>query len=199
MTDNDRPKGPDEPTTPGGGPPVGEPERRRGSMSFQDPHSTTPREPTLAERRSRELAVRRQREEELAAQEEAERKAKKRKRILIGGGVTVGVVAVVAVIYAASTPDEVTAHCVDQGGVVVDEEYCDENYARGHGGYVSGGFIYIGGTSYRYNYGGSGVKGQAISGGSYVAPSADTPVKTASGKPVQRGGLGVGGGKSGGS
>lgn len=196
MTDNDRP------------PPYRAPEpedsdaaeRRTGSISYQDPNSTVRREPSLAERRARQEAQRRARDAEYAAAAEAEERAKKRKRILVGTGVTVGVVALVAVIYAASQPDEVTAQCVDQSGVIVDDDYCDDGYARSHGGYTSGGFIYIGGTSYRYNYGGSGAVGQRVSGGSYVKPSSGTTVTTNSGKTVQRGGLGVGGsGKSGGS
>ncbi|MCG8917657.1 hypothetical protein L6E12_17885 [Actinokineospora sp. PR83] len=154
----------------------------------------------MAEQRARRDAQRREREAELAEYEEAERKRKLRKRVLIGAGVTVGVVAVVAVIYAAATPDEVTATCTDSNGVVVDDDYCDSSYASSHGGYSSGGFIYIGGSSYRYNYGGTGRVGQPVSGGSYTAPSGNTSVKTASGKSVQRGGLGVGGsGKSSGS
>ncbi|WP_436493123.1 hypothetical protein [Actinokineospora sp. HUAS TT18] len=173
-------------------------EPKRGSISYQEPGKTTPREASLADKRAREVARRKEREAQEAAYAEAERKRKLRKRILIGAGVTVGVVAVVAVIYAASTPDEVTATCTDSNGVIVDDDFCDESYATSHGGYHSGGFIYIGGSSYRYNYGGTGVKGQTVSGGSYVAPSDRTPVRTASGKSVQRGGLGVGGSSSGG-
>ncbi|PPK65962.1 hypothetical protein V5P93_000144 [Actinokineospora auranticolor] len=223
MTDNDRPQDPgDRPVPaepepkpqvdgPAGGesspPPYVPPEaeegatepRKRGSVNYQD-GTTKPKQPSVAEQRARREALRKQREEEQAAIDEAERKRKKRKRLLIGSGVTVGVVALVAVIYAASTPDEVTARCVDGNGVVVDDDYCDDGYATSHGGYHSGGFIYIGGSSYRYNYGGSGSVGQKATGGTYVAPSADTSVKTSSGKSVSRGGLGVsGGGKSGGS
>ncbi|GAA4417809.1 hypothetical protein ACFQV2_39540 [Actinokineospora soli] len=197
MTDNDRP------------PPYVAPEpednddapdRRAGSISYQDPRSTVPRPPSLAEQRARQEAQKRARDAEYRAAAEEEERRKKRKRILIGTGVTVGVVALVAVIYAASQPDEVTAHCVTEEGVIVDDDYCDDGYARSHGGYSSGGFIFIGGTSYRYNYGGTGTIGGRVSGGTYVKPSGDTTVKTASGKTVQRGGLGVGGsGKSGGS
>ncbi|GLW91984.1 hypothetical protein [Actinokineospora globicatena] len=214
MTDNDKPSGAeraaDEPdsgktsdnssTVPAYVPePLPEDEPKRGSISYQD-ETTAAKKPSVAEQRARRDAQRRQREAEQAAYEEAERKRKKRKRILIGSGVTVGVVALVAVIYAASTPDEVTAQCTTSDGTIVDDDYCDSTYASGHGGYSSGGFIYIGGTSYRYNYGGSGSVGQKVSGGSYVSPSSDTTVKTNSGKTVQRGGLGVSsGGKSGGS
>jgi hypothetical protein len=77
-------QGPDEPT--------------RGRMRFQD-DSTTPREPTLAERRAREVAERRAEEAERREVEDQERSARKRKRILIGAGVTVGVVALIAVGY----------------------------------------------------------------------------------------------------
>ncbi|MFC5290647.1 hypothetical protein ACFPM7_26635 [Actinokineospora guangxiensis] len=201
MTDNDRPPPyqapePDD----GNSPPADAPARRPGSINYQDPSSTARREPSLAERRARQEAQRRARDAEYRAAAEAEEKAKKRKRILIGTGVTVGVVALIAVMYAASQPDEVTAQCVDESGVIVDDDYCDDSYARSNGGYTSGGFIFIGGTSYRYNYGGSGTVGQRVSGGSYAKPSSDTTVKTNSGKTVQRGGLGVGGsGKSGGS
>nr|WP_026316401.1 hypothetical protein [Actinokineospora enzanensis] len=173
--------------------------RKRGSVSYQDENTRT-KKPSVAEQRARRDALRKQREAEDAERAEVERKRKLRKRILIGTGVTVGVVALVAVIYAASTPDDVTAHCTDKNGVVVDDDYCDDGYATAHGGYSSGGFIYIGGSSYRYNYGGSGSVGQHVTGGSYVAPSSGATVKTSSGKTVSRGGLGVSsGGKSGGS
>ncbi|UVS76457.1 hypothetical protein [Actinokineospora sp. UTMC 2448] len=195
MTDNDRPPPYEAPE-----PEDDTPDRRSGSISYQDPRSTVPRPPTLAEQRARQEAQRRARDAEYAAAAEAEDQRKKRKRIMIGAGVTVGVVGLVAILYAASQPDEVTAHCVNPEGVIVDDDYCDDDYARSHGGYVSGGFIYIGGTSYRYNYGGTGTVGQRVSGGSFVAPSSGTTVKTGQGKTVQRGGLGVGGGgKSGGS
>lgn len=206
MTDNDKPTDDGSPEQP----PPYQPrearevsEARRGSVSYQEPGKTAPRAPSLADQRAREVARRREREAAEAEYLETERKRKKRKRILIGAGVTVGVVAVVAVIYAAATPDPVTATCTDSNGVVVEEDFCDENYARSHGGYHSGGFIFIGGSSYRYNYGGAGSPGQRVTGGTYVAPSGNTPVRTASGKSVSRGGLGVsggsGGGKSGGS
>ncbi|GAA2989526.1 hypothetical protein [Actinokineospora diospyrosa] len=214
MTENDRPKDADQAAEPADSgktsdnssdvpayvpepPPQDEP--KRGSISYQD-ERTAPKKPSVAEQRARRDAQRRQREAEQAEYEEAERKRKKRKRILIGSGVTVGVVALVAVIYAASQPDEVTATCTDTNGVVVDDDYCDSTYASSHGGYTSGGFIFIGGSSYRYNYGGTGAVGQKVSGGSYVSPSSGTTVKTRSGSTVQRGGLGVSsGGKSGGS
>nr|WP_170212078.1 hypothetical protein [Saccharothrix australiensis] len=168
-------------------------------MRQQQPGVTRPRPPTLAEQRARNEAARQQREAELALEAEQARKKKLRKRLLIGGGVAAGVAGVVAIWYAASSPDEVEAQCT-QDGVVVEDRYCDENYARSHGGYYSGGFIYIGGSSYRYHYGGSSAPvGQKVSGGSYTIPKGAN-VTTKSGTTIQRGGFGVSGGsKSGGS
>jgi hypothetical protein len=183
------PPAPQGPPAPGG----------RGQIRNQEPGVTKPRPPTLAEQRARALAIEQEREQQLALEAEEKRRKKLRKRLLIGGGVAVGVVGVVAIWYAASSPDEVEAQCT-QDDVVVEDQYCDESYARSHGGYTSGGFIYIGGSSYRYHYGGSGVPvGQKVSGGSYTVPKGAN-VTTKSGTVVQRGGFGVSGGsKSGGS
>ncbi|MCP2164380.1 hypothetical protein [Goodfellowiella coeruleoviolacea] len=188
------PAGPPPPGAEAAGPP------RRGQIRYQDPSVTRPREPSLAEKRARQRAVAQEREAELAARAEAERKATVRRRVLIGSGVTVGVVALVAIWYAAASTEEVTAQCTRDDGTIVEEQYCDESYYSSHGGYHSGGFIYIGGTGYRYNYGGTGAVGQKVSGGTYTAPDSGTTVKTQSGKTVQRGGFGVSNsGKSGGS
>jgi hypothetical protein len=178
-------------------------------MRFQDPETTTPREPTLGEQRARRKAIEDEAERELAAAEQraiAERKYKTRKRILIGSGVTVGVVALVAVWYQAS-PSEVTARCVSDDDVVASSaDICDDpNYVTSHGGYYSGGYYFLpipgGGYSrYHYYYGGSVGAGGRVSGGSLSPPSSRTTVKSSSGKTVQRGGFGVSsGGKSGGS
>jgi hypothetical protein len=180
-----------------------------GRMRFQD-ESTRPREPTLAERRAREQAARRAEEEERRALEEQERSRKKRKRILVGTGVTVGVVALIAVGYAAAQPeDEVVAQCVDeQTNVVVDDANC-VTPTSASGGYYGGGFypIFIGGggRQYRYNYGGAGTIGQPVQGGTATVPREGTRVTTSSGRTVagqsgsssvSRGGLGVSGGSS---
>ncbi len=186
--------------------------RRRGRVRQQD-EDTTPREPTLAERRARERAARRRREEEeqRAADEAAGRK--KRKRIFVGAGVTVGVVALIAVGYAASQPDEeIEAHCVDDAGVVVDDSNCavpaQNTTATGGGGFAFFPiFLGAGGRQYHYNYGGTGTIGQTVSGGTTTVPRDGTPVRTSSGSStVTRGGLGVskstsgvGGSSSGGS
>ncbi|NMH90152.1 hypothetical protein HF519_00770 [Pseudonocardia bannensis] len=163
-------------------------------MRFQD-ETTAPREPTLAERRARQQAARREREE-AAAKYSAQEKSKKRKRILIGTGVTVGVVALIAVGYSAANDEEtVEARCVDENNVVVDDSNCVQPAANGT--YHSGvGFIPIfiggGGRQYHYNYGGSGGIGQVATGGTTVAPK-NARVSTPSGKTISRGGLGVSG------
>jgi len=167
-------------------------------MRFQD-ETTRPREPTLAERKAREQAERRQREAQEQAEADAQRSRTRRKRILIGAGVTVGLVAVIAIGYAISQPDdEVTARCVDDSGVVVDDSNC-VTPAASSGNYHGGGFypIFIGagGAQYHYNYGGSGSVGQPVSGGTTTVPRDSTKVTTVSGKNVSvskvtRGGLG---------
>jgi hypothetical protein len=171
---------------------------RPGRMRFQD-ETTTPREPTLAERRAREVAARRQEEAERQRLADEDVTRRKRKRILVGAGVTVGVVALIAVGYAVAQPDEeVVAHCVDENNVVVDDANCSTPAAGG--GYYGGGFIPIfigaGGRQYHYNYGGAGTVGTTVSGGTTTVPRDSTRVTTPSGKTVSRGGLGVGSGGS---
>ena len=87
----------EDPTDPGG-----IPRRPPGSMSYQDPSTTRPRPPTLAEQKAREQAERRRQAAAAQEAEAAEKSRVKRKRILIGAGVTVGVVAVIAVNYGGS-------------------------------------------------------------------------------------------------
>ncbi|WP_242545093.1 hypothetical protein [Amycolatopsis sp. MtRt-6] len=183
---------------------------KRGSMRFQD-SNTQPRQPSLAEQRARQQALaQEERNEELARQADA--KAATRRKILIGSGVTVGLVGLVATFYTVAKTENVTAVCTDSNGVVQNDDYCDDSYVTSHGGYHSGGFLFLpipggGYNSYRYNYGGTGVIGQRVSGGSYDAPSARANVTTKTGKSVQRGGFGISGksgstggsGKSGGS
>lgn len=182
-------------------------ERARGRMRFQD-ETTTPREPTLAERRAREIAERRAEEAERLEAEEQEQSARKRKRILIGAGVTVGVVALIAVGYVVAQPDdEIQAQCVDEEGVIVDDSNCVTPAASS--GTYGGGFypIFIGGggRQYHYTYGGTGTVGQRVQGGTTAVPKEGTRVTTSSGRPVagpsssgtvSRGGLGVSGGGS---
>jgi hypothetical protein len=171
----------------------------QGSMRFQD-ETSRPREPTLAERKAREQAERRQREAAEQAEADAQRSRTRRKRILIGAGATVGLVAVIAIGYAIAQPDEeVSARCVDDSGVVVDDSNCvtpaasSSNYHSGGGLYPI--FIGAGGAQYHYNYGGRGSVGQPVSGGTTTVPRDSTKVTTVSGKNVSvskvtRGGLG---------
>lgn len=181
----------------------------RGRMRFQD-GSTAPREPSLAERRARELALRREAEERDRAEEEAEQARRKRKRVLVGTGVTVGVVALIAVGYSAAQPQATTtAQCVDEEtNEIVDESNCVTPAATG-GGYYGGGFypvfIGVGGRQYHYNYGGTGTIGGRVQGGTTAVPREGTRVTTPSGRDlsprasspgVSRGGLGVSGGGS---
>ncbi|WP_240009810.1 hypothetical protein [Lentzea sp. CC55] len=209
MTDNNLP-GPGQPT-PQSGPP-GQPQQPppyqpapqqqpgpnqpapqkpvKGAVRQQQAGVTKARQPSVAEQRARAAALKAQQERFAAESAAFEKKRKTRKRLLIGGGVTVGVIALVAIWYAAASPKNVTAQCTDQNNVIVDDDYCSDSYYRSHGGYSSGGFIYIGSSSYRYNYGGSGTVGQKVSGGSYTIPKGAN-VTTKSGTSVQRGGFGV--------
>jgi hypothetical protein len=158
-----------------------------GSMRFQDPATTRPRPPTVAETRAREKAERKRRELE-QARVDAELKRQRRNKRLIGGAAAVGVVGVVAALgYWALSPRTVTAQCVQEDGsggpIVVPDNYC-----TGHTGGASGLFIYSG-HQYRYYYGSGGGVGTRPVGGTTVAPK-DTTVKTSSGSTIQRGGLG---------
>ncbi|WP_020497245.1 hypothetical protein [Sciscionella marina] len=187
----------------------------RGSMRYQDPESTTPREPSVAEQRARRKAEEREQAraqaEAQAAQEQLE-KAERRRKLMLGGGVTVGIAALIGAWYITSTPDEVTATCTDKNGnVAKDERVCDQQYVEQHGGHPGAGGmmflpIFMGGGQYHYNYGGT-VQNGRVTGGSFTKPDGAN-IKTKSGKTVQRGGLGTGkggfgkggfGGKSGGS
>jgi hypothetical protein len=168
-------------------------------MRFQD-ETTTPREPPLAERRAREVAARRARQAELQRIDDEESARRKRKRVLVGAGVTVGVVALIAIGYRVAQPqEEIVARCVDDDGVVVDDSNCVTPAANS--GYYGGGgfypiFIGTGGRQYHYNYGGTGTTGQRVSGGTTAVPRDSARVTTPSGKTVSRGGLGVSSGSS---
>jgi type II secretory pathway pseudopilin PulG len=181
---------------------------KQGTMRFQD-ESTKPRPPTLAEARARQQAQEAEQEAAIQAEQEAianEERRRHRKRVMIGAGVTVGIVAVIGGLYLANQSNDVTARCTVNGGTdsgtVVQDQYCDEDYVTSHGGYLNNGIIFLpipggGYSQYHYYYGGSGNVGQRVSGGSYTQPSNAT-IKTNSGSTVSRGGLGVSG-KTGGS
>lgn len=192
--------------------PGGDQQRKRGSVRRQDAESTSPREPTLGEQRARRKAAIEEKEREAAEHEErkaAEHKAETRRKVLIGGGVTVGLVGLVATFYTVAQPETVTASCTNEEGIVVEEKYCSEEYVENNGGYVgAGGLLFlpiggIGGSQYRYNYGGSGAVGTPVTGGSFQKPD-NAKITTKSGNTIQRGGFGIssktgGFGKSGGS
>lgn len=189
-------QGPGEPST---GP---IPTPSRGRIRQQD-ESTAPREPSLAERRARERKLESDRE----AVRIKDARSKKNKRILIGTGATVGVVALIAGIYAASSDDEeVESRCVDENNVVVDDSNCQQPAAQ-NSGYGGVGFFPIflggGGRQYHYNYGGGGGLGQVATGGTTAVPRDGTSVRSGtsgSSGTISRGGLGVtSGGSKGGS
>jgi hypothetical protein len=155
-----------------------------GRIRRQDPTTSRPRPPTVAEARERDKAVRRQAEAAHQAELDAA-KRKKTKRRLIGAGAVVGVVGVVALGYWAFSSDDVTARCVeveDGKEIVVPDSNC------GGSPNSSGIFIYSG-RQYRYYYGGKGEIGQKISNASTVKPKGAN-ITTKSGTNVQRGGLG---------
>ncbi|MEJ8278713.1 hypothetical protein [Pseudonocardia spirodelae] len=196
-----------QPTAPWANPPGDAP---RGRIRQQD-GSTTPREPTLAEKRAREQRLRADRE----AVRLKEARSKTTKRVLVGAGATVGVVALIAAVYAASGPDDdvvAEARCVDDQGVVVDDDNCQNSAGQGQVSTGGGGFAFVpiflggGGRQYHYNYGGAGGIGQVATGGSVNTPPSGTTVRsgtsgstigstTRSGT-ISRGGLGIGGGSS---
>lgn len=189
-------------------------ERPHGTIRYQDPGFTTPREPTLAEQRAREQAERHREESAAAELAEAERKTQVRRRVMIGGGVTVGVVALVSAFYAAAAygadSDSMTATCTGQDGtrtVAEQDQLCDDNYVTSHGGHIDqnsgmyfmpiilpgGGFG--GWNQYRYSYSprGSSIPspGQTVSTPDFTKPSSGTKVSTRSGSTIQRGGFGI--------
>lgn len=186
------------------------PDQGRGQIRYQDAETTTPREPTLAEKRARIAAEKRREEQARAEQEAAAAKTQKRRRVMIGGGATVGVVALVAAMYTASeigneanASQEACSKEVNGQIVVQEPQFCDENYIRSHGGYYdhgSGMFfmpLFLGGPpvpQYRYAYSSPGTSapapGQTMAGGSFDKPSGT--IKDSKGSTIQRGGFGVG-------
>jgi hypothetical protein len=166
-------------------------------MEFQDPENTVPREPTLAEQRARRKALEEQEQAEVA-RAEAERKSDTKRKVLIGGGVTVGLVGLIATFYLAAKPDDVQAVCTDSSNIVRADQFCDENYLRSQGATYNSttGFwilpLFLGGGQYHYNYGGSGNVGSPVSGGTFQRPP-KANITTKSGSSIQRGGFGISG------
>jgi hypothetical protein len=204
----------EQPPTPHGTPHPEDETRPHGTIRYQDPHSTTPREPTLAEQRAREQAQQHREQEAAAELAAAERKTRVRRRVMIGGGVTVGVVALVSAFYSAAayseSRDSMIATCTEQDGtttVAEQDQLCDDGYVTSHGGHVDhntgmyflpiilpgGGFG--GFHQYRYSYSPSGSPvpspGQTVLHPDFTRPSSGTKVSTKSGSTIQRGGFGI--------
>lgn len=192
----DQPDGEPTPSVPSGGvppevPPT--PPASRGTIRTQEPGSTQPRKPTVAEARARDKARKAREEAERFAAEQAAKeadKARKRRTALMGSAAVVGVVAVVALGYhVLKDDDEVEATCVRDGSnEVVPDSYCASGTPSGGG--VGGLFIFAG-SPYRYYYGGTnrGV-GTIASGGTLELPKG-TSARTKSGTSIKRGGFGT--------
>ncbi|WP_256670453.1 hypothetical protein [Nocardia cyriacigeorgica] len=171
------------------------PTPRPGSIQRQEPGSTEPRPPTVAESRARDKARRKAEAEAQAAAAREEASRRTRKRVMIGGAAVVGVAALVGGGYlayrAVAAPDQVTAYCtiVDENGneTVVEDDRCSTASSAGHAG-VGGIFIYNG-MQYRYYYGGNNTVGKPPVGGTTVKPKG-AEITTKSGTVIQRGGLG---------
>jgi hypothetical protein len=162
------------------------PAGRQGSMRVQNPETSTPRPPTVAEARQRDKA-RKEREaaEELAAAQELarQRRAARQKKVLMGSVAVVGVAGIIAMGYMASDRDrEVSATCVKDGtDEVVPDQYC----SSGTGG-VGGIFIWAG-SPYRYYYGGTnGGVGTIARGGTLELPK-NAVGRTSAGSTITRG------------
>ncbi|KWX22063.1 hypothetical protein AFM11_21350 [Mycolicibacterium wolinskyi] len=161
---------------------------QRGSIRWQEPGKTRPRQPTVAEARQRDKA---QKAREAAARfaELQEQKARERSarngKILMGSVAVVGVVGAVALGYHLLHKDEVDAACVKDGtNEVVPDEYCSSGYSS------SGGTFIYAGSPYRYYYGGTnGGVGTTARGGTLELPKGTT-AKTKSGSSISRGGFG---------
>ena len=135
---------------------------RPGRMRFQDEtHHPARAHPGRAHgpRAGRSAASRRSEQRRTA---EPQRSRTKRKRILVGAGVTVGVVALIAVGYAVAQPDEeVQAQCVDDERAWSSTTPTASPRVDGTSTYGGGAaffpiFIGAGGRQYHYNYGGTG-------------------------------------------
>jgi hypothetical protein len=168
--------------------PAGDADDSRGSVRWQDPSTTKPRPPTVAEARARDKAQKVREAEEQAAEllaEKARKRAATGKKVLIGSCAVVGVAAVIAGGYALFHSNNVTAACVKDGSdEVVPDTYCSSGYSGSNGV-----FIYSG-SPYRYYYGGSnGGIGTRASGGTLTQPKGTTAT-TKSGSSISRGGFG---------
>jgi hypothetical protein len=154
-----------------------EPPVQRGSVSEQGA-DTAPQAPSPAAARRRLIAQ----DARERKQAEDERHRKVRKRVMIGSGVAVGVVAIAAIAYWSAPGGSTQAHCVDSNDQPVSASYCD------NGSHV-GSFFFFGGSQYHYYYGGSVSPSGHYAGGSVSAPKSGA-IKTDSGNTIRRGGFG---------
>jgi len=154
-----------------------EPSVQGGSFEQQGA-DTQPKPPSPAAARRRIMA------QEARVQEEAraEQARRTRRRVMIGGGVALGLVATVAIVYWSKPGGNTAAHCVDDQNQPVAASYCDN-------GTGLGGFFYFGGRQYHYYYGGSVSPSGRYTGGSIVKPKSGS-ITTDSGKTIRRGGFG---------
>lgn len=214
MADDRRPDG--QQPGPSWGQP-GQPGQQPGQMRYQDGDTTTPREPTLAEKKARERAYQRQQEQEATELAAARKKTDTRRRVMVGSGVSVGVVALVASFYSGYTysmqKDAAQATCTaehpETGETIAQpEEYCEDGYAQQHGHYNhSTGMmmmpIFLGGgnyggsvpaSQYKHSYSPVGsstsAPGQKVNNPNFTKPSGQ--ITSQSGKTIQRGGFGIG-------
>lgn len=169
----------------------------RGSIRLQEPGTSRPRPPTVAEARARDKARKAREAAEQFAAEQAAKAAQKRrqnKKTLMGALAVVGVAGAVAIGYQLSKGRDISAACVDEHNVVAPDTYCSSGTPG------SGGIFIFAGSPYRYYYGGSsGGVGTTATGGTLTQPSG-TRAKTKSGSSISRGGFGSSsaGGSSGG-
>jgi hypothetical protein len=154
-----------------------EPPVEPGSVREQGA-DTVPKPPSPAAARRRLIAQ----DAREHKQAEDARHRKIRKRVMIGSGVAVGVVAIAAIAYWSSPGGTTNAHCVDTNDQPVAASYCD------NGSHV-GSFFFFGGSQYHYYYGGSVSPSGRYGGGSLAAPKSGA-IKTDSGNTIRRGGFG---------
>lgn len=210
--DGQQPSGADQTGGTNGDEPTEQVNAPRGRVRQQDAETATPREPTLSEQRARVAAEKRREEQEQRELDEAERKTQKRRRVMVGGGVTVGVVALVSAFYSGAAYSE-QKNAVEQYCAVADQqpgqttverpELCNEDYVRSQGGHMSNGMFFmpiilpgggLGQTSYRYGYTQPGASAPPV-GGTVNSPNFNKPsgttIKDTKGSTVSRGGFGI--------
>jgi hypothetical protein len=112
----------------------------------------------------------------------------RRKRIVVGAGVMVGVLALVVVGYLVAAPGTaIRAHCVDvETKVIVEDTNCVTPAGAGVPNVDTAHPIFVGsgGRLYRYNFGGTGSLGRPVEGGTAAVPKKGVPVITSSGRPI---------------